>query len=138
MTRPTPQTPRPTGDAGSIVLGWLTKLTLVLGGLGLIAFDAISVGTAHLSAADKASTAARAASEVCVSTKGNVQKSYDAAYAVALESNDVIDTEGFSCVADGGVRLTYRREAATLLMSKIGPLEKYTVVTATGEASRPR
>lgn len=138
MTRTTRPTTRPPGDAGSIVLGWLTKLTLVMAGFGLVAFDGISLVTTHFTAADKAGEAARAASAECVSSKGNVQRSYDAAYAVALEAGDAIDTEGFSCLVDGAVRLTYRREAATLIMEKVGPLKKYTTITATGEASRAR
>lgn len=121
-------------DAGSIVLGWLTKLTVTLSLVGLVVFDGISLVSANFTAADRAGTAARAASEVCQSTKGNVQKAYDAAYAVALENGDVVDTAGFSCLTDGTVSLTYRREAATLVMEKVGPLRRFTTVTASGTA----
>ena len=123
-----------TDDTGSIVLGWLTKLTVTMSLVGLVVFDGISLVSTNFTASDRAGTAARAASEVCQSSKGNVQKAYDAAYAVALENGDAVDTEGFSCLADGTVTLTYRREAATLVMEKVGPLRRFTTVTATGTA----
>lgn len=122
------------GDTGSIVLGWLTKLTVALSLAGLVVFDGISLVSANFTAADRAGTAARAARDVCQATKGDVQKAYDAAYAVALENDDVVDTVGFSCLADGSVSLTYHREAATLLLEKVGPLQRFTKVSATGTA----
>lgn len=125
---------RSTDDSGSIVLGWLTKLTVSLSLVGLVVFDGISLVSANFTAADRASAAARVASDACQSSKGNVQKAYDAAYGVALENGDVVDTEGFSCLADGTVTLSYRREAATLVMEKVGPLRRFTTVTATGTA----
>lgn len=123
---------RSTDDTGSIVLGWLTKLTVSLSLVGLVVFDGISLVSANFTAADRASAAARVASDACQASKGNVQKAYDAAYGVALENGDVVDTEGFSCLADGTVTLSYRREAATLVMEKVGPLRRFTTVTATG------
>jgi hypothetical protein len=128
----------PTGDAGSIVLGWLTRLVLVLSLVGLVGFDAISIVVAKYTAADRATTAARAAAEACRSSKGDVQKAYDAAYAVALEYDDVVDTTGFSCAATGAVALTYRHQAATLLVEKIGPIQHWTDQSATGEAAPAR
>src|SRR4051794_973027 len=40
------------GDRGDVVLGWLTKLAVVLGLFGLIAFDGIAVVQAHFQASD--------------------------------------------------------------------------------------
>ena len=128
----------PPGDTGSIVLGWLTRLTVVLALVGLVAFDAISLVVAKYTAADRATTAARAGSEACESSQGDVQKAYDAAVAVALEFGDTIDTEGFSCLRGGAVALTYRHEAATLLVEKIGPIKGWTDQTATGESAPAR
>ena len=51
---------RERGDRGDIVLGWLTKLAVVLGVLGVIAFDGIAVVQAHFQASDRATTAASA------------------------------------------------------------------------------
>ena len=135
MKRPAP---RPSGDSGSIVLGWLTRLVLVLSLVGLVGFDGISLVVAKYTAADRATTAARAAAEACQSSKGDVQKAYDAAYAVALEFGDAVDTEGFSCAPTGAVALTYHHEAATLLVEKVGPLKHLTDQSATGEAAPAR
>lgn len=122
------------GDSGSIVLGWLTKLALSLSLVGIVAFDGISLMSTKFTAADRAGAAARAASEVCMSSKGDVQKAYDAAYAFAAENGDTVLAEGFSCAAGGVVSLTYSRQAATLIMERIGPLKEHTTVTATGSA----
>ena len=48
-------------DAGTIVVGWLVKVALVLMILGISTFDAIAVGSAHLTTSDDANTAASAA-----------------------------------------------------------------------------
>ena len=125
-------------DAGVIVLGWLTKIVLSLTLAGLIGFDVISVVVANFSAGERGTTAARAASTACLASKGDVQQAYDAAYDVALEYTDTVDTVGFTCVPAGDVSLVYRHEAATLLMSKIGPLKKYTVATVTSKAAPAR
>lgn len=125
-------------DAGVIVLGWLTKIVLSLALVGLIGFDLISVTVANFSAGERGSTAARAASAACQASKGDVQQAYDAAFAVALEYADTIDTKNFSCLPNGAVSLDYRHEAATLLMSKIGPLKKYSTATVTSEAAPAR
>lgn len=49
------------GDRGDIVLSWLTKLVLVMAVLGVIGFDAISMGVGRLQAEERAGEAARAA-----------------------------------------------------------------------------
>ena len=48
-------------DSGSIVLGWLTKLVVVLLLVGVVLFDFVSVGVARMTASDDANTAAQAA-----------------------------------------------------------------------------
>src|SRR5438552_3888444 len=52
-----------TDDRGDIVLGWLTKLIVVLGVLGLLGFDAISLVQSRFQASDRATTAASAAAD---------------------------------------------------------------------------
>lgn len=137
MTDPDRMTTDP-ADAGVIVLGWLTKIVLSLAVVGLIGFDVISVVVANFSAGERGTRAARVASSACLASKGDVQQAYDAAYAVALEYADTIDTIGFSCVPNGEVSLVYRHETATLLIAKIGPLKKYSVATATSNAAPAR
>lgn len=123
-------------DAGDIVVGWLTKLVLVLAVVGVAMFDAISVGAAQMNASDDASGAASAAQTAWVSSH-NVQAAYDAAEQSLTNPSEQILTRGFTIDADGTVRLELRRTVTTLVLHRIGPLKKYTVVTAAGEATAP-
>jgi hypothetical protein len=104
-------------DRGDIVLGWLTRIVVVLGLAGIGLFDAISIGTTAVNLSDQGSYAAREASEVWQSTH-SVQKAYDAAVEVATEQNPAnsIDTGSFRIGEDNTVRLRIRREATTLIL----------------------
>ena len=119
-----------TSDRGSIVLGWLTKLILVLSVVGLLGFDLISLGTARLQAEDHAQAAARAAVQA-YSGPRSVQPAYDAALAEVVAEGDSIDAPSFSFAADGSVTLTLRRTAPTLLVRKISALRKHAEVSRT-------
>ncbi|MCW2778983.1 MAG: hypothetical protein JWN17_2708 [Frankiales bacterium] len=118
-------------DRGDIVLGWLTRLSLALGVLGVLVFDGVALGAAHFEAADAASTAARAAAEEYRGSH-DVQKSYDAAYAAVRDSGDTVGTTDFVVAPDGSVTLSVTRTAHTLVMKEVGPLRRYTVTTAKG------
>jgi hypothetical protein len=108
---------RRTPDRGGIVLGWLTRIVVVLGIAGLALFDAISVGTTAVNLTDQGSYAAREASEVWQTTH-NVQKAYDAAVAAATEQNpaNTVDTKTFRIDEDNTVHLRIGREATTLIL----------------------
>jgi len=123
-------------DSGSIVLGWLTKLMAVLLLVGVVLFDFVSVGVARMSASDDANTAAAAASDEWSHTH-NVQLAYNAAVDAITNPAEHVLIRGFSVGPDGSVGLLLRREATTLVAYRIGPLKKYTMVTAHGEASPP-
>ena len=120
----------PAGERGDVVLGWLTKVVATLAVLGLIGFDAVSLGAARFRAEDSAHQAARAAAESFSTTK-DMQKSYEAALDEVLDTGDTIDPAGFTISPQGAVTLTLRHEAATLLVEKIPPLREYAVVTLT-------
>ena len=122
-------------DRGDIVLGWLTKLVVVLGVLGVVGFDAVALVQSRFQAADRATTAASAAATDFASSK-DLQKAYDAAYAT-LADGDTIETKTFAVGTDGTVRLRLHHETVTVLMHKIGPLKKYTDAVGTGEARPP-
>lgn len=125
-------------DRGGIVVGWLTKLALVLGLLGLVAFDGISLGVAKVSAADAAQTAARDASQQV--TPG---KTYDPTALLQAARSEIdpavytLDPSDITVAADGSVSVTVHREATTLLLYRVGPLEHLVHITAqaTGRAA---
>jgi hypothetical protein len=121
-------------DSGSIVLGWLTKLMVVLLLSGVVLFDFVSVGVARMSASDDANTAAQAAASEWVHSH-DVQTAYDAAVAVISSPAEHVLIRGFSIATDGSVHLLLRRDVTTLVAYRIGPLKKYTVVTTQGEAA---
>jgi len=109
--------PAVAADRGDIVLGWLTKIVIVLGVAGLFLFDAISLGTTAMNLSDQGSYAAREASEAWQQT-GNVQKAYDAAVATATEQNalNTVDPATFRIDEDNTVHLRISRTAATILL----------------------
>ena len=120
----------PTGDRGDIVLGWLTRVVAVLAVLGLIGFDAFSLGANRFQAEDHAQTAARVAVESWAADK-DLQKAYDAALAAVAATGDTLDAEAFTVAPDGAVTLRLRRDVPTLLIAKVPQLRDLTVVTRT-------
>jgi hypothetical protein len=123
-------------DSGSIVLGWLTKVMLVMTIAGIVLFDGVSVGVARMSAQDDANTAAGAAGADW-KTNHNVQSAYNAAASVITNPSERVLTHGFVIGTDGTVHLLLRRSATTLVMYRIGPLKKYGVIIEQGEAAPP-
>src|SRR5687767_12564769 len=111
-------------DRGDIVLGWLTKVVAVLAVLGVLGFDAISLGATRFQTEDHAQVAVRAAAETYRSGK-DLQAAYDAAVAEVLEHGDSIDPQSFSVAPDGTVTLTLQRVAATMVVEKIGPVRDW-------------
>ena len=118
------------------MLGWLTKLALVLSVLGVVLFDGAALVQAEFSTADAASTAAREAAAAYRATPA-VQAAYDAAFASVAERGDTVGTEDFRVAPDGTVTLTLHHHATTLLLEKVGPLRRFTTVTVTGTGRPP-
>src|SRR4051794_11394507 len=123
-------------DSGSIVLGWLTKLMVVMLLVGVVLFDFVAVGVSRMSAADDANTAAQAASSEWQHSH-DVQLAYDAAVEAISNPAEHVLVRGFTISADGSAHLLLRRETTTLVASRTSALKKYTTVTAPGEAPAP-
>jgi hypothetical protein len=121
-------------ERGSIVIGWLGKIVVLLAVVGIGLFDGVSVGVAHMNGTDDANMAASAANYEW-SQSHDVQDAYNAAVAAITSGNETVLTNGFSVDADGTVHLLLRRTAVTLVMSHIGALKKYTIITVHGQAS---
>lgn len=135
-------------DGGGIVLGWLTRLAMGLTLLGLVGFDGISLGVAHLGAADDAVAAASAASEAyqratrsSAATPTNepvgaaaATTAWAAASAYAASHGERLDPASFRLAQDGTAQVTVVRTATTLLLVRIPPLRRYADVRATASA----
>ncbi len=121
-------------DRGDIVLGWLTRIVVVLGIAGLGLFDAISVGTTAVSLSDQGNFAAREASEVWQTTD-DVQAAYDAAVASATDANpqNVVDPKTFTIDADNTVHLTVSRTATTIVLYHWGRTAEWAEITRDGQ-----
>lgn len=117
-------------DAGDIVLGWLTKITALLAVLGVIGFDAVSLGASFLHTEDAGQQAARRAAESYAGTK-DLQAAYDAALLPLMARGDTIDPASFTVAPDGAVTLTLQHVTPTLLVERIPPLREYAVFEAT-------
>jgi hypothetical protein len=124
----------PVSDRGDIVLGWLTRLTVIMALVGVALFDAISVGTTSASVADQGTSAALQASATWDETK-DVQAAYNAAVAFATEANpqNELDPQSFSIDADGTVHLTVSRDAKTLVLYRWGRTAKWAHVSQTAK-----
>ena len=107
----------PGDDRGGIVLGWLTKLTVAIALVGILLFDAISVGSTAATVADDGSYAAREASATWDRTH-DLQEAYLTAAAAAAEQNsqNVVSTKNFLVDPDGTVHLVVSRVAPTLVL----------------------
>jgi hypothetical protein len=123
-------------DTGSIVIGWLVKVALVIAILGVALFDAIAVTSAHLSATDDANTAASAAAWEYRNSH-SATAALGAATDAITSPNEQLVPNSMTIAPDGSVTVALRRTITTMVMHSIGPLKKYTAVTVKGEASPP-
>lgn len=110
----------PGDSTGSIVLGWLVRLTAVLGLVGIIAFDAIAIGVAKMGTTDGAAITARAAQDQFDRT-GDLRTAQQVADATAAELG--LTLVAFQMDRKGGVTLTVGRVADTIVLARIGPLQ---------------
>lgn len=104
-------------DRGDVVLGWLVKLVLALGVVGVLAFDGLSIVTTSLTLEDQAVSAAREGTDVLERTP-TVEAAFDAALASALASDGLneLAPDDVHVTPDGTVTLTLRRTAPTLVL----------------------
>ena len=123
-------------DAGAIVVGWLVKVALVLTVLGVSMFDAVAVGSAHLNASDDANTAASAAA-ADFQTSHSVVSAQAAATEALTNPSEQLVPSSLVIARDGSVTLMIQRKITTVVMYRIGPLKKYTVIRVKGEGTPP-
>jgi hypothetical protein len=128
-----------TSESGSIVLGWLTRITVVLAALGLVGFELLSVAVTRVSAHDIAVQSADAAQSSWAGAK-NPALDYQAAAASAESSGASIPRRSFVVNSDGSMRFVVDKTATTLVLYRIGPLAhlahiRYTYVAQSLEST---
>jgi hypothetical protein len=120
-------------EAGSIVIGWLTKIAVSLAVIGLLVYEAVAIGVAHVSASDEAQAAASAGSEVWQTTH-NVNKAFDAAETYAIAHGDTLGSKDFRALPDGSVSLRLHKVATSLILVHIKALHSWIEVSASADA----
>ncbi len=123
------------GDRGDMVVGWLSRIVLVLAVIAVIGYDAVTSIQANVTAKDQATSAAQAGQANYVTTK-NVQAAYQAALESAQQANpaNTIAPAAFSVSIAGVVSLTLKRPVHTLVAHYL-PIPSAKTAVATGTAS---
>lgn len=122
-------------QTAQIVTGWLIKVVLVLTVLGLLGFEVVGVLIAKASSADVARLAAQESGFRYRDTQ-NVREAEKTARDYAAKEGAEFVSIGVDPRADT-LSVTIRKKAKTLFIHNIGPLEKYTVATATETTPLP-
>jgi hypothetical protein len=125
-------------EAGTIVLGWLVRVSLLLFTFAVVAFDAAGIGVNLVQVQDDADTAASAASL-------SWHASHDAALSLRAAQTSMdsgagtarVPAQDFQVRPDGQVSLTVERQARTFLIGRIAFLRKFTVARAGATSTRP-
>ena len=124
---------RPHGEAGDVVLGWLTKVTIALTLLGVVGYELISLGVTRVNTQELAGEVARAGSEVWQKSRDG-QQAYLAGSAVAAEAGATVAPTEFTVEADGTVVVTVCREASSLLLHRTTRTRKWLETCETARA----
>lgn len=122
-------------DRRRVIVGWFTRVLVVFAVLGVVAFDGISILSAHLGAQDDANNAAADAASSWGS-QHNIGAALAAAQG-ALSHGETIVPGSLSITAAGVTTLRVTRDTKTLIAHDIGFLKKDTTFVVTGNGSVP-
>lgn len=112
-------------------MGWLTRIVIGTAIVGVIAFDGVSIGVAHISTADDANTAALAAS-TSWHDHHDATLALQAAQQVASMHAETVVANSVRIDSDGTVHLTLEHDATTLVVRHVSALHSWVAVTAGG------
>ena len=96
----------------------------------------MSVGSAHLTTSDDANSAASAAASD-FQTSHNIASALSAATDAITNPSETLVPGSLTIARDGSASVMVQRKITTLVMYRIGPLKKYTVIKIRGEATAP-
>ena len=120
-----------TRESGDIILGWLTRIVIGFSLVGVVGFDGVSIGVAHVSAADDANTVARSASHAWLDTH-QAAAALQAAQSTAEEHDETVISSSLKVATDGTVDVEIERTATTLVVRHIHALRSWVTITAAG------
>lgn len=117
-------------ETGGIVSSWLIQLTLIMGIIAIVGYEAITVGVTALNLDDSAREVALEARDVYRSTK-DLQRTTDEAESAA----EVVGVNLVGVEVDGDdVVVSVSASADTLFIHRISVLDNVTNPTAVGRA----
>jgi hypothetical protein len=121
-------------DRGDIVLGWLTKVVVVLAVVALLGFDGVQVGLSTVQLQDQANDAATAARDT-YAQHHDVAAALRAAQDSARTENseDVVVPGGFVVARDGSVTVQLTRPIHTVVAHYL-PVDAFKTATSGGSA----
>jgi hypothetical protein len=125
----------PEGERGSVVLGWLTRLTVTLALLGLIGFEVLSVVVVKVQVEDIGRSAAHEALVNYKATR-DPNMAYQAASASAEGQGAQIKRKTFQ-ISDESVTFQLEKVAPTLFMYRWDKTAGFAVVQTTVYAEPP-
>jgi hypothetical protein len=117
-----------------IITGWFTRVVVALAILGVLAFDGLSVVSAHFGTSDDAQAAALAAASV---SKQSGVNGAAAAAQQSLSRGETIVPGSLQVAADGTVSLRVRRTARSLVLRLLPRTRNWAVVTEAGSGAPP-
>jgi Tfp pilus assembly protein PilX len=120
-------------DRGDIVLGWLTRVIVLVALLGLLVFEGISLVSSRISGTDMANQVALAASEAYLPDHSTKAAKMAAETEAARHRAEVVKNS-LKISKDGTVTVEVRHTATTLLLYRTKRTAEWTVVVSTGKA----
>lgn len=122
----------PASQRGDIVVGWLTRIVVILAALGVMGYDAISVTVAKTTATDHAGLAALDGADAWAHTR-DLNQTYAAIEASASKYGDTVVPKSLVIDADGTVHIQLCRNAVTLLLHRTDTTRKWTKQCGSGQ-----
>ena len=122
-------------DQGGIVLGWLMRVTVVLGLLGVLAFDVFSLAYTNVTTVDDAGIVARSGADVLLESPGDYDRAKATSVAQAEELGVRMRSKDWWVDEQGEVHVTVSRTARSVALQYVPQLEKYLTVRAVGTAT---
>jgi hypothetical protein len=117
-------------DDGSIVLGWLARLTITLTLLGIVGFEVLSIVVARVSIQNYGQEAAQAAI-TSYQQYHDPALAYAAAQVVADQNGAKIARRSFRMAPDGAVSFDISNTATTLVLYRVDRLASLADVETT-------
>jgi hypothetical protein len=121
-------------DGGSIVIGWLTRIVVVMAIVGVIGFDAMAIVQGHVTASDEADEIAQDAHDTWSDTH-NVDKAYATASGEVKAKGDSIPKGGFTIEPKTGyVTIKVQHSVDTIVAKRFGFSRAWATMVGVGHA----